>query len=40
MPTPTSRPTEHHDWATVCHWIDANNPALAAALAAHTQPTE
>lgn len=35
---PTSRTNEHHDWATVCRWIDENRPDLAAALAASTAP--
>lgn len=38
MPTPASRPNEHHDWATVCRWIDENRPDLAAALAASAAP--
>lgn len=35
---PTSRTNEHHDWATVCRWIDENRPDLAVALAASTAP--
>jgi len=27
-------PNPTDDWATVCRWIDENNPKLAAALAA------
>ena len=38
MPTPVSHPGEHHDWATVCRWIDENRPDLAAALAASAAP--
>lgn len=36
MPTISTYPHSDADWATICAWIDANNPTLAAALAEGT----